>query len=258
MSPSIWTQCAERSRPKRFERHAWRAVEDQSINATRKLVDSDAEQSLLEELIDGVKPPWPGDARLQGLHYLLRTPFRYPPLRYGSRFGTRAERGIFYAAEAKRTVLAEKAYYQLLFLEGTHAEFEQPITQGLTLFRVGIRTRHGADLTRPPFVAFEALLSSKTSYAATQPLGKELRAVGAEALVFRSARDPEGGRNLALFEPVFRPEKLLRSERWIATSTRQRVEVKPGRAANGTPHSWPRSVFEQEGVLPAPGATASR
>jgi hypothetical protein len=151
MLPSIWTRCAEGFRLGRLNRRAWRAVEDQSLNSTRKLVDSDAEQALLEALIDGVKPIWPPGERLRALHSLLATPFRYPPLRYGSRFGTRAERGIFYGAEIRRTVLAEKAYYQCLFLAGTKAAFASPITQSLTLLQFGIATRRGADLTRPPF-----------------------------------------------------------------------------------------------------------
>src|SRR5450631_122879 len=99
MSPSIWTLCAARFKQRKLSRRAWRAVEDQSVNATHKLVDSDAEQTLLEALIDGAKPPWPASERMRGLHYLLSTPFRYPPLRHGSRFGTRAERGIFYGSE---------------------------------------------------------------------------------------------------------------------------------------------------------------
>jgi hypothetical protein len=91
------------------------------VTSTRKLVDSDDEQQVLEGLIDTAKPPWPTGRRFVGLHYLLATPFRHPPLRYGSRFGTRRERGIFYCAEEQATVLAEKAYYVLLFLEGTEA-----------------------------------------------------------------------------------------------------------------------------------------
>ena len=122
MSPSIWTQCAERFEPTRLAGPAWRAVESQHVTSTRKLVDSDDEQQLLESLIDAAKPPWPSGRRFVGLHYLLATPFRHPPLRYGSRFGTRRERGIFYCAETQATVFAEKAYYVLLFLDGTEAD----------------------------------------------------------------------------------------------------------------------------------------
>ena len=254
MSPSIWTRCAARFNKRRLSRRAWRAVEDQSVNSTRKLVDSDAEQALLEALIDGVKPPWPAGDRLRGLHYLLSTPFRYPPLRHGSRFGTRGERGIFYGSETKPTVLAEKAYYQCLFLAGTRAEFSSPITQSLTLFQCSISTRHGADLTGPPFAEFEAELSSPTSYAESQALGAELRRAGVEAFKFRSARDPRKGINIALFEPAFQSKALLHAECWICTSTRDRIELKPGLAATGAPVAFARSLFERDGSLPAPGA----
>ena len=59
MSPSIWTRCAASFRPRKIELVAWRVVESQYVLATRKLVDSDEEQVLLEELIDRVKPPLP-------------------------------------------------------------------------------------------------------------------------------------------------------------------------------------------------------
>jgi hypothetical protein len=170
MSPSIWTQCAERFEPRRLGGAWWRAVESQHVASTRKLVDSDDEQETLEAWIDSVKPPWPIGKRFVGLHYLLATPFRHPPLRYGSRFGTRAERGIFYAAEAQSTVFAEKAYYVLLFLEGTEADLS-PLTRPLTVFQVRIATKKGADLTQAPFDAFTDQISSPVSYRDSQPLG---------------------------------------------------------------------------------------
>ena len=63
----------------------WRAVEAQHRVSTMKLVDTLAEQSALESLIDATKPPVPPDCR--HLHYLLATPFRYgAPYPTGSRF----------------------------------------------------------------------------------------------------------------------------------------------------------------------------
>src|SRR6478735_1302803 len=121
MSPSIWTRCAARFKPRRIAASAFRAVEDQHVNSTRKLVDSDDEQAVLEALIDGAKPPMPELPRITKLHYLLATPFRHPPLRHGSRFGTRQEMGIFYCAEERAVLFAEKAYYAFLFLAGTSA-----------------------------------------------------------------------------------------------------------------------------------------
>ena len=126
MSSSIWTQCAGDSELRPLRLSPWRAVEAQHQVSTRKLVDTLEEQQLLEELIDASKPP---DATRGRLHYLLATPFRYPPLRHGSRFGTRQERGIWYGAETRRTLFAEVAYYRLIFLEGTRADLGAVVTQ---------------------------------------------------------------------------------------------------------------------------------
>ena len=233
MSPNIWTRCAERFEPQRLSGPAWRAVESQHVSSTRKLVDSDDEQQVLEALIDTAKPPWPRGRRFVGLHYLLATPFRHPPLRYGSRFGTRRERGIFYCAEEQATVLAEKAYYVLLFLEGTEADIE-PLTRPLTVFQVRVSTKKGADLTQAPFDAHVERISSPTSYRDSQPLGASMRAAGVAAFRFVSARDPEGGANIGLFEPVFTTKQPINAEQWICTATRSRVELKPGSAVPST------------------------
>src|SRR5688500_4060934 len=101
MSSSIWTRCAGDSEIRALRLSPWRAVEAQHQVSTRKLVASAEEQALLEELIDRAKPP---DPTRGALLYLLATPFRYPPLRHGSRFGTRHERGIWYGSETRVTV----------------------------------------------------------------------------------------------------------------------------------------------------------
>ena len=253
MSPSIWTRCAERFEPARLAGAAWRAVESQHVTSTRKLVDSDDEQQVLESLIDKAKPPWPEGRRFVGLHYLLATPFRHPPLRYGSRFGTRRERGIFYCAETVATVLAEKAYYVLLFLEGTEAELS-PLTRPLTVFQVRMSTKKGADLLAPPFDRFTDEISSPVSYRASQPLGAAMREAGMAAFRFRSARDPEAGANFGLFEPVFTLKRPLHPEQWICTASRERVELQPGPASTRSRTSFERGAFEIDGALPSPGA----
>lgn len=252
MSPNIWTQCAEQFEPQRLGGPAWRAVESQHVTSTRKLVDSDDEQQALEALIDTAKPPWPYGRRFVGLHYLLATPFRHPPLRYGSRFGTRRERGIFYCAEAQATVFAEKAYYVLLFLEGTEAEIE-PLTRPLTVFQVRISTKKGADLAQAPFDVYLERISSPISYSDSQPLGAAMREAGVAAFRFVSARDPAAGANLGLIEPVFSTKKPVNAEQWICTATRARVELKPGPAVMRSRTGFAREAFEVGGVLPTPG-----
>ena len=64
----------------------------------------------------------------------------------------------------------------LLLLQGTTAKID-PVTVELTAFAVGITTKKGADLTKPPFEAHVKALASKTSYDATHALGSDKAAI---------------------------------------------------------------------------------
>ncbi len=258
MSPTTWTPSAVKAEAAPLEARPWRVVEAQHVISTRKLVDSAAEQALLEELIERAKPPLPPEPELAGLHYLLATPFRYPPLPHGSRFGTRAERGVWYGADRRPTALAEAAYYRLVLLEGTEAEIE-PILVDLSVFRAEVRTERGADLTKPPFAAGEAEISSPVSYAASQALGRTLRAAGIEACRYRSARDPDGGTNLAIFTArAFASPRPREPETWYCVATRAAVELSRRRrpvdvgVQAQAARRFPRELFEVAGGLPTP------
>ena len=150
MSPSIWTRCAGPSEARRLSGRFRRVVEAQFRNSTRKLVDSDEEQRVLEELLDA-RAKLPVPAGFEGLHYLLYTPFRHPPLRNGSRFGTRLERGILYAARELPAAFAEVAYYRMVFLEGSSAALA-PVQVELTAFsfRIAAQSSRSASPPRSP------------------------------------------------------------------------------------------------------------
>ena len=251
MSPTIWTRCGGRRNTRRLRLDAWRVVEAQHVSSTRKLVQSSAEQEVLEALIDGVKPPVPEDVR--GLHYLLSTPFRHPPLRNGSRFGTRLQRGIFYAAREVPTALAEVAYYRLVFRAGTDAQLGLTQTEH-TAFRVSLDTRHGVDLTRPPFDTHAARISSPTDYAPTQALGTAMREDGVALALFTSARDPRRGTNVAVFAPCFSADAPHPDwQTWTCVTSDALVELRRRNPLGPTEAlSFPRAGFLVDGVLPAP------
>jgi hypothetical protein len=228
-------------------------VEAQFINSTRKLVDSDEEQAELERLLDAhAKLPVPEG--FEDLHFLLFTPFRHPPLRNGSRFGTRQERGILYGSRELPTAFAEVAYYRLLFLEGTAADLGV-VQVELTAFRFGVDTRRGVDLTRPPFAKFEAEISSPVEYAAAQQLGREMREAGATLCLYASARARDHGVNIAVFANVFSPRKPSGEERWSCTASRARVEFRSSSLLGSAQViAFGRAQFEVDGKLPAPAA----
>ncbi len=248
MSSSIWTRCAGDSERRALRLAPWRVVEAQHQVSTRKLVDSAEEQVLLEELIDRVKPVDHTNGRL---HYLLFTPFRYPPLRHGSRFGARHERGIWYGSEARGTALAEVAYYRLLFLDGTRGALG-PVTTALTAFVVRMRSSRAIDLVAPPFVSHRRALASPTSYTASQALGASMRAAGVELFRYASARDP-GGVCVGAFVPsVFGAAKPQKFETWHCTATKERVELAQSDYLGRETLVFNRSVFLADGELPAP------
>ncbi|MDP1569482.1 MAG: RES family NAD+ phosphorylase [Vicinamibacterales bacterium] len=233
-----------RRRPLRLT--TWRVVEAQHQVSTRKLVDTLEEQALLEDLIDSAKPP----SRHPRLHYLLSTPFRYPPLRHGSRFGTRHAPGLWYGSESAATAFAEVAYYRFVFLEGTHADLGA-VTTVLTAFTARVRTERGIDLTARPFAAHRAVLASPISYVDTQALGGAMREAGVEAVRYHSAR--ADGVNVGVFAPqVFRGVVPRTLETWHSVAASHRVELVRRDYFTPAQHTFARDAFLVDGRLPAP------
>lgn len=252
MAADLWRRCGGSENLRRLSGKAWRVVEGQHVISTRKLVDSAEEQRILEELIDESKPPYPAGDDHGGLHYLLATPFRYPPLRHGSRFGTREERSIWYGSTRVRTALAETAYYRLLFLEGTTAEIG-PLVLELSAFRAPYRSSRGVDLCRAPFDEHRSLIASPTRYDATQRLGSAMRDDGVHLFRYPSARDTAGGINVGLFEARAFASKLPESHQgWSAVLTRSTVEFVKKDLVHPRTVRFFREQFEVGGRLPAP------
>lgn len=247
----IWTACLGRYDEVRLVGSAFRLVESQQQLATWSLVDSFAEQDLLESLLERSKPPLaPGT---ESLHPLLAAPFRYPPLRHGSRFGSRFEPGLFYAARSVPTTLAECAYYRCVFWSGMAEPPAEPLETQHTLFAVQVATARGIVLHAPPFAEFRAALTHRRSYAATQALGRAMRAVGIEAFEYVSARDPAGGHDVALISPAAlasrRPD--VQGE-WLCETSATAVAWYSSGRGRGELHRFERSDFLVDGQLPVP------
>ena len=249
MSSSIWTESAGSSEVAPVALDAWRVVEAQHRVSTRKLVDSDAEQAVLESVLDAHKPPVRHGG---GLHYLLFTPFRYPPLRRGTRFGARYEPSLWYGSETARTAMAEMAYYRLLFLEGTTADLGLVETD-LSTFRVPVKTARGVDLTSAAFARWRSRIASRTSYASSQPLGAAMRADEVAAFRYASARDDDGGVNVGVFTPdAFGARRPAVVETWYCAATRAAVECRRRDYFTGAAFRFPREAFLVKGALPRP------
>lgn len=198
MSPITWTPTALASEARAWRGKAWRVVEAQHEASTMKLVDDVAEQRLLEQMLDAAKPPLPAAAR--GLHYLLATPFRYPPLPHGSRFRAGGEPGVFYGADKLHTACAEIGYWRTRFLaDASGLARLEPVAQ--TAFQAQVAAT-AIDLRRPPFSVDAARWSAPDDYSHTQLLARLAREAGLGAISYRSVRDPAGGACTALLTPA--------------------------------------------------------
>lgn len=227
----------------------WRVVETQETAATMAITHSAAEQSRLEELLDTSKPKIPTDCK--GLSYLLMTPFRYPPLRHGSRFGSTWERGIFYGSCELKTAFAETAVYFWLFQQGptTLGPLAQ-IRDQRTAFSVKLISQKALDLHSEEFASAHDHINRPDSWEYTQQLGKQLRELGAEFIIYPSSR-LAGGKNIAVFSPhAFAEKEPAQQQLWhVRFTTDSCVFVRAG-ISDG--FEFQRKDFSVEGKIPHP------
>lgn len=222
----IWGQCNGERHIKRISGRLYRLVESQEQVATLGYVDTLEEQALLEEMLETVKPPSPDHTA--NLHYLLKTPFRYPPLKWGSRFGRVHEPGIFYGGGSIAVTLAESAYYRFVFW---HSMDGKPVKDRIrsehTLFSVSYLSDKGVCLQNEPFDRFSALLISQNNYIQSQLLGTAMREAGVEAFEYQSARDNLHGICVGMFTPKsFRSKRPEDKSQWLCEMNAQEVVFK--------------------------------
>ncbi|MDO9476387.1 MAG: RES family NAD+ phosphorylase [Pseudohongiella sp.] len=249
----IWQHCHGDEQIRPVAGTLYRLIENQEQVATLSYVDSLAEQSVLEDLLERSKPPYPNG--VDSLHYLFKTPFRYPPLPWGSRFGQRHEAGIFYGGGSVQTTLAEAAFYRFVFWRSIASPPVKPaIRSQHSLFSARYRSDRGVQLQLPPFDEFVHELTHPASYSASQHLGAAMRTAGIEAFEYTSARDENQGHCIGLFSPA-------------ALADKQPVEILPYLCvltANDVSFKSPRSSelyqfnfedFVVAGELPFPATT---
>ncbi|MDP1604702.1 MAG: RES family NAD+ phosphorylase [Legionella sp.] len=199
---TIWALCDGKQFIKKISVDSWRVVEAQHILSSRDLVDSREEHDLLEALIEESKPPIEKEK-----NYLLFTPFRYPPLRYGSRFGRIFEPSLWYGSLELETAFTEVAYYRLKFFDDTAAHLGD-VEILMTAFSANLLSDRGIDLTEEPFDKYCQDISNKLSYKESQSLGTKMREDSIESFIFYSARTHEAKKNIGVYVPsVFKLKK---------------------------------------------------
>lgn len=192
----------------------WRMVEAQHRASTMKLVDTLAEQALLDSLVDAAKPPLPPDCR--HLHYLLATPFRYgAPYPSGSRFRRAGMTpGVFYASRTVDTAVAEMTFHRLLFFAESPTTPWPEDAGDYTAFSVRVRTAAGLDLTASPLNGARAKWAHPTDYEPCQRLAEAAREAGLDVLRYPSARDASGINQAVLACCAFASREPLERQTW--------------------------------------------
>lgn len=218
---NLWRQCEGEKYIKAVQAEPWRVVEAQHISSSRDLVDTIEQHDLLEELLEESKPPVSKDK-----HYLIFSPFRYPPLEYGSRFGNKYEPSLWYGSLELKTAFAEVAYYRLKFFLDCEGDLEY-IETPVTTFKCFISAHKGIDLTKFPFKQYTDKISNKITYEYSQPLGSAMRDAGVEAIIFYSARISDG-KNIAIYTPdIFSQKKgqyISNQQNWICIAKKNLIE----------------------------------
>jgi hypothetical protein len=219
---TTWTTHAVASEARPATADLWRAVEAQHVASTMALVDTVAEQAVLERLVERSKPPVPREVAGLGLHWLLFTPFRYPPPPGGSRFRGPTDPGVFYGADHLRTACAEVGYWRWRHLRDSPGLNSMP-QRPQTVFRVPVSGR-AVDMRVPPFDVDRAQWTHRSDYSACQEIGRAARDAAVQWIRYESVRDSRhGGCGAVLDATAFAARAPVEQQGWLLTVTQTRV-----------------------------------
>lgn len=212
------------------EQLVWRVVEAQHEIATLAIVDGLEDQQILEDILEDSKPPMPEE--VEGLHYLLATPFRYRPVdgASGNDKGSRFRRsgspdGVFYGSEQPETCAYETAFYRALFFVESPGLAYPAGGISLSAFSTTISSSMVLDLTMHPTLRpFAEAWEDIANYEACQKLAEAARSAGVQVIAYKSVRDPEGRINYAVLDPdAFHSRRILAQQTWSCVLTEAAV-----------------------------------
>ena len=200
----------------------YRVVESQEEVATTLITSNREDQSLLEKMLEKSKPKL--DLTLSKRHYLISTPFRYPPLSHGSRFSSLLEPGLFYGSTTIETALAEIAYYRFRFLadiNDSNTVIKHKPQSNHTGFYVNTHSEKGLTLNNKPFLKMQ--LDAADSYQKSQPFGSLMRKAGVELFKFKSARKADGYNGGCFEHKVIKSKNPCAAEHWQCLMLENRI-----------------------------------
>lgn len=249
----VWQTCNGVSHIKPLAGLAYRLVESQEQVATLSYVDTLEEQALLEDILEGLKPPYPDNS--VDYHYLLKTPFRYPPLQWGSRFGRAHEPSIFYGGTTLEITLIESAYYRFVFW---HSMVTAPPKSSMhtehTLFSVNYKSKYGVQLQQAPFIDVRHKLTHPAKYITTQQLGCDMRAADVDVFEYISAREVSEKNSICV--GIYQATSLVQKypqnmSQWFCEINQSEVSFKQKQKRGIKTYSLEQFLYKGEFPFPA-------
>lgn len=247
----IWAACKGDQHIQKISGKLYRLVESQEQIATLGYVDTLEEQALLEEMLETTKPIY--SEASHAYHYLLKTPFRYPPLKWGSRFGRIHEPSIFYGGCNIGATLAESAYYRFVFWYSMDGHpVKNKIRSEHTMFSAVYQTERGIQLHSAPFVKYKKKLVDPVNYNNCQLLGTAMRGAGVQAFEYTSARDVAKGICVGLFSfAAFSKKKPQETVQWLCELNATEVSFKQLESKQITSFGIENFLVDNQLPLPA-------
>ncbi len=181
-----------------YRGNLWRVIEGQYRASTMRIVDTDSEQSVLEDVLEVAKPPVPEPC--QHLDYQFWSPFRYGRYPRASRFRRAGQTpGVWYGSEKALTAVAESIWGSLAFFA---ASPDTPMPRWPvehTAVMADIRVEASIDLTIPD-LADQGRWNDPDDYSDCLDLADRVRDAGCQAIRYASARHPDRGANVAVLD----------------------------------------------------------
>lgn len=207
-----------------YRGNLWRVIEGQYRASTMRIVDTDDEQSVLEDILETAKPPVPTPC--QHLDYQFWSPFRYGCYPRASRFRRAGPTpGVWYGSEKALTAVAESIWGNLRFFA---ASPETPMPRWPvehTAVMADIRTAASIDLTTPE-MSDQGRWDDPDDYADCLDLADRVRDAGCQAIRYASARHPDHGPNVAVLDcAAFAQPAPIASQTWHLMMTPKLVRA---------------------------------
>lgn len=179
-----------------YHGNVWRLIEGQYRSATVRIVDTDPEHAVLEDILEESKPPIPEACK--HLDYQFWSPFRYGCYPRASRFRRSGQTpGVWYGAETALTAVTESIWGAVAFFRASPSTPmpRRPVEH--TAVQADIRAAVAVDLTDPLMVG-QGRWADPNDYSDCLALADQVRGDGCEAIRYQSVRDPARRANVAV------------------------------------------------------------